>query len=154
MLRAYDRVTFRGHKFNRRTKRMILWAEKKAGFQFPIAQGSFNKGGVGASAGTHDGSAVDFGMAGIGPKRRLIALKYLKLAGFAAWLRTSADGFSPHIHAIPFADKQVSPGAADQRRSFDAGRNGLANNARDRNPWRPAYRRKWAFLLNRPVRRK
>lgn len=149
--RAYDRVELRGYKFNRRTKRAILWAERKAGFEFEIAQGSFNRS-VSASAGTHDGSAVDFGMAGVSNVRRAAALKALKLAGFAAWLRLPVDGFAPHIHAIPFGDREVSPAAAGQLRQFDLVKNALANGARDRTSWRPS-KRKFGFLLGRPVRR-
>lgn len=151
---ALDRVTLRGYKFNRQTRAAILWAERQAGFEFSIAQGSFNRGGVSASAGTHDGSSVDFGMAGVSNARRLAALKALKQAGFAAWMRTSADGFEPHIHAIPFGqDKDVSWAAKEQLDSFDQGYNGLANNAKDRTPWRPKTKRKFSFTLNRPVQR-
>jgi hypothetical protein len=56
----YQRITWRGKRFNRRTVDMIKWAEEKAGFKFVIGQGSYNTG-VSASAGTHDGGgAADF----------------------------------------------------------------------------------------------
>jgi len=152
MLRPYDRVTFRGHRFNRRTKRMILAAEKLAGFQFHIAQGSFNRGGVAASAGTHDGSSLDVGMAGVPTARRVAAVHALKSVGFAAYYRSPAQGFSPHIHAIPIGDREVSSSAAAQVRDYDHRRNGLANHGPD-NTWRPAHPVRWAFWRNRAVPR-
>lgn len=153
MLGRYDRVTFRGFRFNRKTVRMIRWAERRAGFKFTIAQGSFNAGGVAASAGTHDGSALDVGAAGLSRERRTAIVHALKDAGFAAWYRSPADGFAPHIHAIPLDDKQVSSAARDQLVQYDLRRNALANNAPDRT-YRPSPRVRWSYTLNRPVRRK
>jgi hypothetical protein len=154
MKRGMKRRTFRGHTFNRRTIRMLKWAEKNAGFTFNVAQGSYNQGGVSASAGTHDGAAVDLGMWGVSPRRRRKALKAMKRAGFAAWMRTPAQGFDPHIHAIPFGDPTVSSSAREQRRNYDGGRDGLARNGADPNPWRPNYPRTFSFWQRRPKRRK
>jgi len=133
---------------------MIRWAERDAGFTFHISQGSFNRGGVSASAGTHDGSAVDFGMNGYSVARRRKAMRSLKRAGFGAWFRTPAQGFTPHIHAIPFGDPDVSPAARDQLHAYDRGRDGLARNNSDPNPWRPGTLRTFGFLLRRPRIRK
>lgn len=153
MLRRYDKITWRGFRFNRKTVRMLKRAEKLCGFRLPIAQGSFNKGGVSASAGTHDGSSVDIAGAGFTRAQRVAAVHALKKVGFAAWWRDSRNGFSPHIHAIPFDDRQVSDAARGQLVSFDLHRNGLANNAFDKT-YRPKPKVRWSFTLNRPVKRK
>ena len=46
-------VDFRGVRVSKHTRNMVLWAEKRAGFRFHIAQGSWS--GAAASAGTHTG---------------------------------------------------------------------------------------------------
>lgn len=154
-MKAYDRMKFRGVTLNRRTIRMIRWAEKDCGHTFNIAQGSYNKGRVAASAGTHDGGGVvDIGMWGVSTVKRRAILRSLKRAGFAAWMRTPAQGFDPHIHAVAFGDKEVSSGAAAQRRSYDRGRDGLARDRVDPNPWRTTHKRGFSFLLRRPIRRR
>lgn len=148
-----DRVKFRGVTLNRRTKRAFLWAEKRAGFTLPIAQGSYNTG-VAASAGTHDGGgAIDVGAAGMSKERRIKAVHALKDAGFAAWYRPPIDGlWGPHIHCILFGDKELAWLAKDQLKAFDQGRDGLAGNQLDPT-YRPVGGRKWGWLLNRPVAR-
>lgn len=148
-----SRVKFRGVILNRRTKRAIRWAEKRAGFTFPIAQGSYNVG-VRASAGTHDGGgAVDVGCLNLSRDQRHKALRTMKNAGFAAWFRPELPNvWGPHIHAILIGDKELGWLAADQVKKFDAGRDGLAGNQAD-NTYHPIGGRKWAWLRNRPVRR-
>jgi hypothetical protein len=131
---------------------MLKWAEKKAGVKLNIAQGSFNAGGVSASAGTHDGSAVDIGLWGVSKKDRVKIIRALKDAGFAAWVRRPPS-FSWHVHAIPFRDPHVSRSAAAQRRDYDRRRDGLAYNLPDRT-YRPKRRRTWGWVRNRPVKRK
>lgn len=152
--KALERITWCEARFNRRTVRMLKWVEKKSGSPLRIAQGSFNKGGVRASAGTHDGSAVDIGTAHISKAQAEHILKWMKRAGFAAWLRTPNQGFDPHIHAIPFGDPDVSPSAAQQRKDFDAGLDGLAGRRKDPNPWRPRVKRSFSFRLRRPIPRR
>jgi peptidoglycan hydrolase-like protein with peptidoglycan-binding domain len=135
----YHRVVFRGGRMNVRTQVMVRRAElylKQAGVTkntFSVTQGSYSKG-VSASAGTHDGGgALDISVRGRSQKQISAMVKALRQAGFAAWARTPADGFTPHIHAIAIGDREAAPLAKRQMQNYFAGRNGLANNGIDRN---------------------
>lgn len=131
----YHRVVFRGGLMNVRTKVMLQRAElywKGAG-TFTVTQGSYHKG-VAASAGTHDGGgALDLSVRGKSQAQINQMVKSLRQAGFAAWQRTPADGFAPHIHAVAIGDREAAPLAKSQMQSYFAGRNGLRNNGPDRN---------------------
>lgn len=119
----YRRVTYGGKTVNVRTKTML-----EAAGVTTLTQGSYNRG-VSASAGTHDGGGVvDI------PSTSTTVLKKLRVAGFAAWIRTRNEGFSPHTHAVAIGDKEMSPSAKDQVADYFAGRNGLANNGPDSAP--------------------
>jgi hypothetical protein len=148
------KVTFRGHAFDDRTVEMILWAEKLAGFKFRISQGSYNTGGVAASAGTHDGGgAVDFSVRLLTEKKRVAMVKALKDSGFAAWYRTIDQGFdSNHVHAIAIGCKDLAPLAAAQVRDYDAHKNGLKGHAPDPT-YRPDPKVKWDMKVGMPVSR-
>lgn len=150
-----EKVKFRGHTFDARTVQMILWAEKKAGFKFSIAQGSYNTGGVAASAGTHDGGgAVDFSTRLIlTAAKRDKMLKALKDAGFAAWYRTKSQGFtSNHIHAIAIGCRDLAPLAKSQVLAFDKNRDGLKSNDKD-DSYRPSPKVKFDMKTNGPISR-
>lgn len=131
----YHRTVFRGGRMNVRTKVMLQRAELywKGASKFSITQGSYSKG-VSASAGTHDGGgALDISVRGKSAAQINQMVKSLRKAGFAAWQRTPADGFSSHIHAIAIGDREAAPLAKQQVQSYFNGRNGLRNNALDRN---------------------
>jgi hypothetical protein len=133
------RIRWREFWLNRRTVAMIQAAEKLAGFEFPLMQGSYNKGGVTASAGTHDGGgALDVRAARLTAAQRKTAVLTLRQVGFAAWLRTPAQGNWPlHIHAIAVGDQDLSRGAANQVAEYRRCKNGLANRGHDDGP--PGY---------------
>lgn len=154
-LNPYGRVKFRGVTLNRRTRAMIRSAERKAGFRFPLAQGSYNGGGVAASAGTHDGGgAVDVGAATLNQHQKAVVLKCMKLVGFAAWYRPNVPGlWGPHIHAEAFGDREMSVGGKQQLVAFDARKDGLVGNRVD-NSFRPRRKRKWSWRKKRPVQRR
>jgi hypothetical protein len=118
---------------------MIRAAEKLAGFEFPLMQGSYNKSGVTASAGTHDGGgALDVRAALLTAAQRKTVVLTLRQVGFAAWLRTPAQGNWPvHIHAIAVGDQDLSRGAANQVAEYKRCRNGLADRGHDDGP--PGY---------------
>lgn len=119
------RVNYGGVTVNRRTAAMLKNASRIAKTTFSMFQGSYSNS-VGASAGTHSGGgAVDLGPA----KDSIVGA--MRASGFAAWRRTQAEGFSPHIHGIAVGDHTLSPQAAAQVKAFQAGRNGLANNGPD-----------------------
>lgn len=114
-----------GVTVNRRTAAMLNNASKLAKTTLQMFQGSYSNS-VGASAGTHSGGgAVD-----VGPARDSI-VGAMRASGFAAWRRTAAEGFSPHIHGIAVGDPTVSAAAAQQVKDFQAGLNGLANRGPD-----------------------
>lgn len=128
---AMTRVVFRNKRLNTRTRDMILAAEKILGYQLQIIQGSYNSGGVAASAGTHDGGgAVDvWGKGGSHVPTEVAALRKV---GFAAWGRTPSQGnWGYHIHCIAIADAELSRGARNQITYYKNGLNGLASGGRD-----------------------
>ena len=154
-------VPFRGFKFDPRTIAMIRWAEKQLGQQLDIAQGSYNAGGVAASAGAHDqGGAVDFSVRQMLPETRVRVLRVLKEAGFAAWYRTDRPGvWGPHIHAIAigcgggYPGKGLSRVAAQQVHAYDQGKDGLAANGPD-DTYRPEPPVQFSLIKRKPVPRK
>lgn len=113
----------------------LLMAEKKSGIHIYPIQGGYNRGGVAASAGTHDGGAtVDISVSGLSSAKRTSLVKWLRLCGWAAWLRTPSQGFSYHIHAVRCGDMSASYGARAQVTAYRVGRNGLAGNGYDDGP--------------------
>lgn len=146
-----DRLTWRGHTFTRRAVQSLRWAERNSGVTITPVQGSFNRGGVSASGGTHDGEAIDIRVRGLSPAERERLVIWLRKAGWAAWYRAPSSSWGPHIHAIPTTGI-LSPQAKYQVRAFDAGRDGLRGNRIDPT-WRPKVKRRWSFKLRRPVPR-
>lgn len=125
----YTRVQVDGKTVNQRTKDMLNTAKTLSGINFTLSQGSYNAGGVSASAGTHDGGGVvDIA------STSTVLLRALRQAGFAAWIRTPAEGFAYHTHAVAIGDKELSPSAKNQITSYYNGRDGLAKNGPDTAP--------------------
>jgi hypothetical protein len=125
---------------------------KRTGIDFTLAQGSYNAGGVSASAGTHDGGGVvDVRVSDLTVNEREIVLRALKNAGFAAWYRKPVVNlWGPHIHAVLRGDKELAGGAAAQVLSFDANRDGLKGQAWDAT-YRPSPRVQFNYRLGKPV---
>jgi phage-related protein len=120
-----NRQNYGGVTVNRRTAAMLSNAVKIAKTGFSMFQGSYSNA-VAASGGTHSGGgAVD-----LGPAKDAI-VGAMRASGFAAWRRTPAEGFSPHIHGIAVGDPTVSAAAAAQVRDFHRGLNGLAGGGKD-----------------------
>lgn len=138
---ALTRVYWRGARVDLRTFNML---EEVARITPTLpyivpTQGGYNKGGVAASAGTHDGGgAVDLSVANLTMAQRLVLVDTLRRVGFAAWLRTPAQGFIWHVHAIAINCSEASVGARSQVVQYLRGQNGLANRGRDDGPgdWR------------------
>lgn len=127
----YARLTYGGKTVNVRTREMLRLAAAWAGVTIELTQGSYNRG-VSASAGTHDGGGVvDVDVDAWGATTRAKVVQALRKAGFAAWLRTPADGFAYHIHACAIGDREMASGARSQVQAYFNGRNGLANNRAD-----------------------
>jgi len=149
----WDRVQYRGVTVNRRTRNMLIWAEKRAGIRFNVSQGSYSSS-VGASAGTHSGAgAVDIGLAGLSMAQKKRVVYACKDAGFAAWYRPETPGvWGAHCHALAIGDPGLAPLAKQQVVAYDRRRDGLARNGPDRS-YRPPSKRQWAYLRGRPVNR-
>jgi peptidoglycan hydrolase-like protein with peptidoglycan-binding domain len=132
------RVTYGGKIIDARTRAMLRAASANIGKSctLGITQGSYNAGGVAASAGTHDGGgAVDVNIGALCGKGQARVVKELRKVGFAAWHRLPSQGpWEEHIHAIAISDPDLSSGARDQVADYFAGRNGLANNGADDGP--------------------
>jgi hypothetical protein len=127
---SYQRVTYGGRTVNVRTREMLKLAAAWTGVTFTLTQGSYNRG-VSASAGTHDGGGViDINVNSWSSSKRAAVVQALRKAGFAAWLRTPAQGFAYHIHACAIGDKEMASVAKSQVQSYFNGRNGLASNGR------------------------
>lgn len=147
----YDKIRYRGFWMNRRTKAMLLWAEDKAGFKFPIVQGSYNKG-VGASAGTHDlGGVLDVDDEPMTITQRKKMVHALKDAGFAAWFRPARPGvWGSHVHMVGINDTSAAPLAKEQVKDYLNGRNGLVGHALDKT-YRPDPQVVWSWAKGKPV---
>lgn len=165
MSKPYARRWYRGVLLDNRTISALEWAEKRyrevaprKREPFRYAQGSYNAGRVGASAGTHDGGgAVDLGAAHLNPKQIRGAVRWLRRAGFAAsfrpeYWRNGKRVWGPHIHAILLGHNNASDGAKRQMQAYLAGRDGLAGNGPDKD-WRPKWRWRWNHKKNRRVRK-
>ena len=126
------RTTVDGKVVNQRTADMLRRAEDRLGYSLYVVQGSYNAGGVAASAGTHDGGgAIDVSPTS-NPNEVVRALREV---GFAAWHRLPSQGpWNEHIHAIAIGDAELSSGARTQVSEYYAGQNGLANHAPDDGP--------------------
>jgi phage-related protein len=106
---------------------LVMSALARAGLSgVSITQGEYSNGSL--SAGTHTGGGVIDIAAGPGD---YAMVSKLRAAGFAAWLRTPAEGFAYHIHAVLMNHPDLSPQARSQVASYLAGGNGLANGGPD-----------------------
>lgn len=130
---AYARLKYRGVVLNTRTRDMILGAEALLGWKLELVQGSYNRGGVSASAGTHDGGgAVDIRSRTLTLAKKKAVVVAMRRVGFAAWLRLASEGpWGEHIHCIAIGDAELSRGAENQVTAYKNGRNGLASNRAD-----------------------
>ncbi|MEU4667765.1 peptidoglycan-binding protein [Amycolatopsis sp. NPDC023774] len=136
VIAAGSRVTYHGVALNTRTKAMLVAAEGLLGRQMSLTQGSYNPGGVDASAGTHDGGGTfDVSVAGLSSATRTSVVKTLRQVGFAAWLRTPEQAdWGYHIHAVAISDPDLSSGAQHQTGDYYLGLNGLAGRGPDDGP--------------------
>jgi hypothetical protein len=112
-------VSSGGVKTTKRTRRMIIAARllfqlRGGGTPPKIVQGGYNPGGVGASGGTHDEDALDFGTKYFSLTRSKLWEWCVWMVGFASWRRIYIAGlWSAHTHSLPKLG-QLSP-AADRQ---------------------------------------
>lgn len=139
-----------GQELTPRVWALIDEVAAEVGVDLVVVQGGYKGGGgADASAGTHDrGDVFDLSVDGLSAAEALAVVDELRRRNGCAWLRSPAYGWTstgPHIHCVmrDSADG-LSPGALAQVASYDAGRNGLANNGPDPHPrppqrhWQPA----------------
>lgn len=114
----------------------LLQAEKLAHLPARPTQGGYNRNGVSASGGTHDGGAVvDLSVVGWSHNQRVRMVLWMRKCGWAAWLRSPTQGNWPwHIHGVRIGDLSASQVARAQVISYRNGRNGLASRVRDDGP--------------------
>lgn len=132
-------VNWRGVSLDTRTAQMMDEVVRLAP-HCPIwpTQGSFS-GGVGASAGTHDGcGAIDIDAEDMSQNQRVDTETAMRQVGFAAFIRDPSQSNWPwHLHGIAVQpggkhDRGCLSGAAhDQVFDYFAGRNALASNGPD-----------------------
>jgi len=144
------RTTYSGKTVNARTKAMLSAADSRLGWPLTLSQGSYHPG-EDVSKGTHDGGGVvDISVASMNTTQRWRTVNALRTVGFAAWLRSPAQGpWTWHIHAVAIGDTDLSIPARDQVADYYVGKNGLAVHAADNTPrqyrapftWWEKYRR-------------
>jgi peptidoglycan hydrolase-like protein with peptidoglycan-binding domain len=130
------RVTTGGVVINTRTQSMLAEAKRLAGRNLVLDQGSYNPGGDPTSAGTHDGGGVvDISVKGMTSATRASVARALRQVGFAAWVRSPAQGDWPwHIHAVAINDTDLSSQAQHQIGDYYLGLNGLSGRGPDDGP--------------------
>lgn len=152
-------VVWRGHRFDANTRDKLVELDKLVGPDVSIdpTQGSYNKGGVAASAGTHDGGgAVDLSVRNLTEFQINLVVFLARRIGFAAWFRSANEGNWPdHIHLINKDAPDLSAGAKSQVRAYLLRKSGLASGKQDRHisleaPYESTWR---SYLNNWSVRR-
>ena len=130
------RVSTGGVVINTRTQSMLAEAKRLAGRNLALDQGSYNPGGDPTSAGTHDGGGVvDISVKGMTSATRTSVARALRQVGFAAWVRSPAQGDWPwHIHAVAINDTDLSTQAQHQIGDYYLGLNGLSGRGPDDGP--------------------
>jgi len=125
---------WRGVLLDDRSAAMMAEVARLTGPTVEPSQGSYSTG-VSASAGTHSGGgAIDLAAEQLNSAQRDELVAAMRQVGWAAWLRTPAQGFSYHVHGIAVDCPDLAPAAAAQVRDYFAGRNGLASRAPDDGP--------------------
>lgn len=123
-----------GARTDARTRTMLDEAERIAGVEAIVVQGSYSDGAN--SAGTHaGGGALDLRTWHLSTLSRGRLLLALRTVGFAAWYRTKSQGFDPHIHAVAISCPDLSASARRQVDDYYERKNGLANHGSDDGPW-------------------
>lgn len=150
MTDRYDKTKVDGKTVTKNTAKFLAHAEQiyrvlggKGSVQ--LVQGSFNGGGVAASAGTHDaGGAYDLW---VSDGRFDLLEKACRLAGGAAWHRTPSQGpWNDHVHGAVLGEDGRSWGLDKQVQDYYAGLNGLKGHAVDTH-WRPRVIVKFHYAL-------
>ena len=138
VVRPGARVAFDGQTVDSRTAAMLNEAASILGVPVRLDQGSYSTSDP-TSAGTHaGGGVVDINVDDWSAARRRTVTGVLRSLGFAAWLRSPAEGDWPwHIHAVAISDPDLAPEAQAQVGDYYLGRSGLKNDGPDTGPAGP-----------------
>lgn len=129
--KPYDLTEYDGRRVDWLTRAALEVTAERLGYDLTITQGSYNAGGVAASAGTHDGG----GVVDLAAWDQESKVRELRRTGFAAWFRPAISGLWPaHIHAVLIGNERLSSGARAQVADYLAGRDGLAGDGPDTGP--------------------
>jgi hypothetical protein len=125
--------TYNGARMDEQTKLRVQIMERALEYALTILQGCYGND-VAASAGTHGkGGVLDFAPYDYQRKVRV----WRRLFG-PAWFRPAIPGlWGEHIHVVAAKGGNLAAAAARQVISYFAGRNGLADNAKDPNQYHP-----------------
>lgn len=127
----YARLVRDGKVIDALTEGALIRAEKLMGRRIAVTQGSYNAGGVAASAGTHDGG----GVIDVPAWDHDEVVTALRTVGFAAWYRPAIPNLWPaHIHAVLIGHGRLAPAAARQVQAYLVRRDGLKSNLVDTDP--------------------
>ena len=122
----YDIVTYQGKRMDRLTRDFIVALERYLRYKkgsLDIVQGSYNKGGVAQSAGTHDGGGA-FDLTASKAEDKVLAGRRI---GAAIWDRKTIPGhWNRHVHGIVRGNSKASAGAKNQIADMDRNDDGLA----------------------------
>lgn len=143
MANAYTRINVGGKTLNARTAAQFEQLKKiyrligGTGTVY-LTQGSYNRGGVSQSAGTHDGGgALDCTLSNATSANWTKLQQAFRWVQIAGWHRTPSQGdWGHHVHGISIGDTEASYGAKRQVDDYYNRKNGLAGHARDTS-WRP-----------------
>lgn len=115
-----------------------------------IVQGSWSF--ADSSAGTHSKAmCMDYRTWNLtAAVRQAVVRRGRDLMG-TMWYRTEEDGFDPHIHNNLIGDSPAAQAAVNQVASYRQGRNGLANNGFDRDPYRPTLIQDYEYIEDRDM---
>ena len=135
-----DRTSYQGHRINFGTWFILLVVNqlvrlKRFGGEtanMTMVQGGYNKGGVAASAGTHDGGGA-FDLTPFNWKWRVWLLRLFGCAAYYRPYNWDGRGGGAHIHVGVSGDGTASKGLKQQILDFLHGLNALANRAKDPN---------------------
>lgn len=140
----YDKVTFRGHTFDRYTRQVLLHIEQLLGYELTVYQGSYSH--ATQSAGTHSGG----GAGDLAPYQWRKKVRFLRAHGCDAWHRPELwiGGrliWTEHIHFVQYGDQRLSPEAKGQVDQYNHHENGLANHGPDPHPGLWVPNRAWRY---------
>jgi hypothetical protein len=142
--KEYDRVYMDGEPLDNRVAVMLMEVEEEEGIGLYVPQGSYqDPSGVSSYTHTRGGVADVFART----DRPHALTRAFRSKGFAAWHRTSEQGFDEHWHLVDIRNKRLHPEAFAQVGNYLDGGDGLwpLVAGDDPEPWRPDKIRGWSW---------